>query len=107
MPIVPKKLPEMITFYQQRVTQWTDNAASIGLSAPEMATMATRVSAAADFRAAGTGRPHAGPAFGQVLPPVGHGPALGQGLHGGLDAVEIGRGRTGGGALAERALFGP
>jgi hypothetical protein len=52
MAIVPKKIPERIQFYQQRVTQWTDNATAIGLTAGEMTTMSARVTAAANALAA-------------------------------------------------------
>jgi len=47
MPVVPTKIPEKITWYQQREDAWTTSAAAIGLSAAEMTSMSAKIAAAA------------------------------------------------------------
>ena len=47
MPVVPTKIPEKITWYQQREAAWTTSATAIGLSAPELTSMSAKIAAAA------------------------------------------------------------
>jgi hypothetical protein len=47
MAIVPKKIPDKIQFYQQRVTPWTTNSSQIGVTSAQMTSMSAKVTAAA------------------------------------------------------------
>lgn len=46
MAVVPRNVPDMIRWYQQRQADWTTNQAAIGLSASDNTTLATKLAAA-------------------------------------------------------------